>query len=326
MTGWAILMLIGFAGSALYSGLETGAYRLNRVRLAVLDHQGHSGARRLRRMIEHPTALLTTLLLGNNLMNQLGAASLTAMLELRGLSTLQILVFTTLIVTPLLFIFGETLPKDLFAAYADRLMYRLTWPLMISQQVFRWTGIAPLVGLFTGLLLRALGGRGTPRELHPRRRMEDLVKEGVGYGVLSDDQSVIAQRVLDLSARTVADEMVPWKQVITVRREASIDALWQLAAGSERSRFPVVDEQGKVVGVLGIDEVLSYEKSVCPPLEQLMEPAVSIRAGEPWRAALSRMQREHISLAIVVDAHDKPLGIVTVKDLVEPVTGELGNW
>ncbi len=326
MTIWAILMVIGFAGSALYSGLETGTYRLNRVRLAVLDHQGSGRAHRLRRLIEHPTSLLTTLLLGNNLMNQLGAASLTAILELRGHSTLSILVFTTLIVTPLLFVFGETLPKDLFAAYADRLMYRLTWPLVITQQVFRWTGIALLVGLFTGLLMRALGGRGTQRALHPRRRVEDLVKESVGYGVLSDDQSAIAQRVLDLSTRTVADEMVPWKQVMTVRRDASIETLWQLAASSERSRFPVLDEQGKVVGVLGIDEVLSYEKAVCPPLEQLMEPAVSIRAGEPWRAALSRMQREHISLVIVVDSHEKPLGIVTVKDLVEPVTGELGNW
>lgn len=326
MSLWYLAMLIGFAGSALFSGMETGAYSLNRVRLQVLEHQGDTRARRLRRAIEHPTALLTTLLIGNNIMNQLGTAALTTILDGRGMSTARILIFTTLIITPLLFVFGETLPKDLFAAYADRLMYRLTPVLTWSQRVFTWTGLVPLIGLFTGLLMRALGGRGASRALHPRRRVEDLVREGVGYGLLSDDQSAIVERVMDLSTRKVADEMVAWKQVITVRADADGAAIWKLADRTGHSRFPVVDEQRAVVGLLNIDDALRHEPGACPPVRELMQPVQKIAATESWRTALSRMQREHWALAVVTNDQQKPVGIVTVKDLVEPVTGELWSW
>jgi len=323
---WVCLMLIGFVGSALYSGLETGAYTLNRVRLQVLHHRGNRQALRLRRLMDRPTVLLMTLLIGNNLTNQLGTASLTTILEKQGFNTLGILLGSTLIVTPILFVFGETLPKDLFAAHSDRWMYRLSPALDFSRRVFTYTGLVPIVGLFTSGLMRVLGTRDGAAVLHPRRRVEALVREGVGYGLLSDEQSAIVQRVFDLSSRTVRDEMVPWRDVITVRRDVRPEQLWELAWREGRSRFPVVDGQGKVTGVLKIDEALIHDRDHCPPVDQLCEPARFLPVDEPWRAALARMQRDHVGLAIVTHPNGRPVGIVTIKDLIEPITGELVRW
>ncbi len=79
----------------------------------------------LRRMLDNPTTLLTTLLIGNNIANYLGTASLAVILAGYGIGDWRAMLINTVVVTPTLFVFGETLPKDLFSAHADWLMYRL---------------------------------------------------------------------------------------------------------------------------------------------------------------------------------------------------------
>jgi CBS domain containing-hemolysin-like protein len=323
---WTILMLIGFTGSALYSGLETGAYSLNRVRLHILDHQNNPAARSLRRLIDHPTTLLTTLLIGNNISNYLGTASLAVILEGRGFNEWQTILLNTLIVTPILFVFGETLPKDLFAAYSDRLMYRLVTVTELSRKLFTLSGLIWLIGGVTGLLMKALGQHGKMRPLHPRRRVEALVREGVGYGLLSDDQSAIVERVLNLTDRRVRDEMVPWAKVIKVQLTDPPSTLWNLATRTSRSRFPIVDKTGAVVGVVNVMDALLVGPDDCPPIEKLMDQPYTLPASYPSRKALAEMQKHHVALALVADAAGHPVGIVTMKDLIEPITGELWSW
>ena len=76
---WSVMMALGLAGSAIYSGLETGAYSLNRVRLQVLSHKNNKAARLLERLVTRPVLLLSTLLIGNNLTNYMGTAGLTVL-------------------------------------------------------------------------------------------------------------------------------------------------------------------------------------------------------------------------------------------------------
>lgn len=324
---WAVLMLVGFAGSALFSGLETGVYSLNRIRLQILDHQRDLPARRLRRLLENPTTLLTTLLVGNNITNYLGTASLAVMIETGwGFGPWQTIVLNTLLATPILFVIGETLPKDLFAAHSDKLMYRLTGVLTTSRWIFTASGLVPLIGLFTGLLMKTLGNGGRVVPLHPKRQMEAMVKEGVGYGLLSDEQSAIVERVLDLVNRCVRDEMVPWSEVITVGVGDGPAALWGLARATDRSRFPVLDEEDRPVGVIDLTDALVHSPQTCPPIRHLMVPPQILEAGCPLREGLNRMQHRGAALAIVTEPGGEAVGVVTIKDLVEPITGELSNW
>lgn len=323
---WFALMLLGFAGSALFSGLETGAYSLNPVRLQIYHHQHQHAARILRRLLNQPTQLLTTLLIGNNIANYLGTAALAVILEGLRFSEWQSIILNTLIVTPLLFVFGETLPKDLFAAYSDRLMYRLAPILLWTQRLFTWLGLVPLIGAFTHLVMTAMGRNGRVRPFHPRRQVEALVKEGVGHGLLSDDQSAIVQRVLELSERCVSDEMVPWRDVLTVKVSDPPDKLWELADHTSRSRFPVMDEVGRVAGVVNVMDALQHERDRCPPIRELMRPATQLAATLPLRRGLTELQRRRVALAVVTSPDGDPVGVVTIKDLVEAITGELASW
>lgn len=322
---WSIATLVGFAGSALYSGMETGTYRLNRIRLQNRAHRGERSATFLRDMIANPPVLLGTLLIGNNIVNFLGTASLTRLFDGWGMTDTQTIIANILIVTPLLFIFGETLPKDMFGAHADRLMYRLAPVLNVSHFVFRWAGLLFVINSFTRVMFRMLGDRRGTAAFHPRRQVEILVKEGVGYGLLTDDQSAIVERVMSLSKRKVEDEMVHWEDVQTISPDADAQSIWSMAERTSRSRFPVVDGDDKVIGILHVMDALRQGRDHCPEVRDIMREALQIKNTLPLRKALRTMQHKHFALAIVME-DGSPVGVVSIKDLVEPITGELASW
>jgi len=323
--GWSAMVVFGLCGSALYSGLETGIYSLNRVRLHILVHQNQKRALSLNRLVLKPTVMLSTLLIGNNITNYMGTAGLTVLLEGGGLTELQVILANLLIVTPMLFVFGETLPKDLFARYSDRLVYRFSGVLTVSRWGFTLCGLLPIVALFSEVLAKLLRSRQHIQIFHPKRQVGVLVKEGVGLGLLSDDQSAMVERVLDLHERQVQQEMTRWEEVETVNVGDSSELLWSLADRASVSRYPVLGEKGDVVGIVSVNDALLYGREQCPPISELMKPADVLDSQKPLLEALNQLQRSHVAMAIVTRA-DQPIGIVTVKDLVEPITGELTSW
>lgn len=322
---WTLLMLAGFVFSAIFSGVETGIYRLNRVRLQILDHQHHRAAVALRKLLADPTVALTTLLIGNNIANYLGTAGLAVVLDHMAFSDWQTVLLNVLIVTPILFVFGETLPKDLFAAHTDRLTYRF-WPLMLAcRWLFTVTGLIPLIAGLTGIAMRSIGERDRIVPLHPRRQVQDLVKEGVGHGLLTREQSAIVERVLELSRRTVEQVMTPWPETRWLPADASAEALVQLAGETPRRRFPVLDDKDELQGVVAIDDVLYDVPQPGTTVGQLSHRPLTLFRQTPLRVALDLLQRSHARLAIVLDGK-RPVGVVTVKDLIQPITGELAGW
>jgi len=235
-----------------------------------------------------------------------------------------VIVVNILVITPLLLIFGEVLPKDLFSAHSDHLTYPFARFLSYSQKLFWVFGLLPMTKAFNKLIARLLGIKLAP-PFHARRQVELLVKESVGYGLLSDEQSAIFGRVLELDSRTVADEMVRWDQVATVSESDPPQVMWQLADRTSHTRFPVVNDAGAVQGVINVRDVLIHPQETCPALGELMMPSVTLDASTPLRSALTTLQTKHTALAVITD-RNKPIGVVTIKDLVEPIIGELDSW
>lgn len=329
---WLSLGLAGYACSGLFSGLETGIYSLSRVRLHVYAREGWRSAKRLDQMIHNPNQLLATLLIGNNIANNLASSATGILLEQTGLGQWQVIGVSVLVVTPLLFIFAETLPKDLFAAHADRWVYPFAALLHWLRVLFFWIGALPLIGAMSGLTTWILGGSSQTVMYHPRHMVGMLVREGVGKGLLSDEQSAIVERVLRLAGRTVGDEMQPWDKVTVVRVTDTPAHLWELADQTSLSRFPVVaadaagDGPPRVLGVLSLYDALWHDRDNCPSIESLMTPVTTLPAAMPLRDGLAEMQRGASALSLVTDDAGQPIGIVTIKDLVEPITGELASW
>lgn len=320
---YGIMILVGVVFSAVYSGMEIGLYTLNRVRVTVQAGRGDRQALRLRQCLQRSNHTLSTLLIGNNIANYAGSFGLAVILDGMGYKPVQAIILNAGILIPLLFIFGETLPKDLFRTHTDRWSYATSGFLIASDRLFTYTGISPLVEGFGRLFGRLLGTH-SESGISARQHISQLIKEGVGSGILSEGQTRLADRALALHTRTVSMEMVPWSRVAFLSADADTMIPGEYIKRHNFTRMPVIAQGGKVLGVLSIlDTLLQPDRSP----RQLTEPVTEFAPDVKVREALRIMRQKRHTMAIVTDpVTEKPIGLVTLKDLVEPLTGELAAW
>lgn len=302
----------------LYCGLETGIYVLNKIRLDLRAESGDRRARFLRRMLAMPNRLLAVLLIGTNLSSYAVTFAVTAMF-VQGGHGQAAQWYALAVATPLLFILGDSVPKDVFQRLAGTLTYRLSWLLAASDVLFNVTGLSPLVRGVSWLVMLPLRRRGSVAD----ERLSAIFAEGRASGVLTHTQSVMVDRIMHIADTTLADVMVTMDDVVSIRRDTGRQELLKLVQENNHSRLPVLDEGGAVVGVLDIYDVLTDEQ-VARPAERMAEP-LTLSSETTVTEALYRMQRGHRMMAIVQSA-DRPVGLVTIKDLVEEIVGELEEW
>ncbi len=314
---WSILFFAAVAGtclSALFSGMEIGLYTLNRVRLELRSGDGDHSAHILSRLLSRPATMLTVILVGTNAANQLGAWSISVMLHGAGYGPIASIVIDTIILVPILLILAEVLPKELFRAHGDRWCYPLARPLRVVELVLRWTGIGPIIELF-GRGVAAIVGGSVEREVTARQRMGDLFKEGLDAGVLSKEQANLLDRALSLRDRTVRDEMVAWRSVQTIAKNATSEQR-QEAIVSRWSRLPAIGEQQCVTGIISVLNLDCYPDR---PISDLAHDAMFIRHSTSADHALRTLRSHQAAIAIVQDDNGEAIGIVTIKDLIRPL-------
>jgi CBS domain containing-hemolysin-like protein len=309
--------------SALCSGIETGCYSVNRVRLDLragrstpIDH----AARIIRTELELPERLLATLLIGNNVVHFLSAESMHAFLHPFGLPEVAQAVLNTLVIAPVLFVLGEAVPKELFRIRAEQLTYQCSRFLLALRLSLTVTGVLSLVRLVVGAAER-LAGLPPAAASDARQQISTLLKEGATHGVLSDSQVTLLDRALAFAGVTVGDEMTPWAQVKALPADADHARAIRLLAQVAFTRLPVVDRYGKVVGVVRqVDLHLQPTGTVA----KVMTPVVRLRKSTPVPEALRMLAGARSRMAVIEDDAGLPLGIASTRDLVEPLTGQLG--
>lgn len=321
-----LLFLIGAAGSMFFSGSETGLYVLNRVRLKLRVERRERQALILQNELDNSSRLLVNLLIGNNMMNQLASFAATSLFAALHIGAWLEILITAAVLTPILFVFCETLPKELFRSHSDRWTYRLADVIRGFRLLYTVTLLSPIVSALSAGLIRLSGQqRGVLAEQQQeaeRREVAALLKEGAGAGLLTDRQVTLLDRALSLRDLRVAAEMVPWSQVVVAAADADTDAVARQTARRGFTRLPAVDRGGRVIGVINSVDVLLNPGT---PVRKFLEPAAHVRPETTVRETMQRLKQERAAMAIV-ERHGRPVGIVTVKDLVEPLIGELAAW
>lgn len=317
-----LLTTVGVVASALCSGIETGLYVVNRVRLAVRAGRGDISAIRLEKEVDRPERMLSTLLILNNAANYAGNFGVAMFLSVWSLSTGAIIVLNTLLVVPMLFVLAETMPKDLFRLHADHWLPRFSRTMGICRLVLTVVGVVPLLSLVSVVVARIFGG-GRGDAITPRARMTRLIRESAETGSLSAAQLDLADRALSMRSLNVASEMIPWRQVVSIKTRRLQDDARLIARSTMRSRIPVVGDQGRVIGVVGVQDLLLGRRSGNDAIDR---GVARLRPETSIFSALETLRRERCPLGIVEDSQGRPLGLVTLKDLVEPLLGELRAW
>ena len=319
---WAAAVAACVGLRALYAGLETGVYVLNKVRLDLRAGGGSRPARHIRAMLEKPNNLLAVLLIGTNLAGYLATFAITMMFLQAGAGG-RTQWYTVAAATPVLFIFGESVPKNVFQRLGETLVYRCVGALRISSMVFNACGLSPLVRGVAWLLMRLTPG-GRRRPPGSRQSLSAIMTEGAASGVLTHSQTIMVDRVMHIGEVSLGDAMIPISRVAAVGRDVTREHLLSVLEKHSYSRLLVLDDRGRAVGVLNIYDVLTDE-SVSRPADA-MRPAPALPPDMSVTDALFRMQQANCEMGVVEDAKGFAAGIVTIKDLVEEIVGELEAW
>ncbi len=316
-----LVLAVGLFLSAMFSGSETGLYSVTRSRMEVDVRRGARGARLVQALTKRRAGVLITILIGNNVALELMTLSAEYTFEHHQVVAWKRDVFMVLVLTPVVFLFGELLPKDLFRRRPHYLM-RLSAPLLTVFRVI-FSPLELILRTLTWILEKLMGF--APEQIVERSgRLEllSVLAEGRAAGALEPHAEELARNALRLRTMRVTLAMIPWKDVISLQREDS-DQVQRLAVeGSTYTRLPV-HGGGRVEGYVHQLGVLQAgaDKPVLTHLRPLLflEPELSVDR------ALTQLRVTGRRLA-VVGTEAEPLGLVTLKDLVEEISGDLGGW
>lgn len=318
---WVAVLLVSELTDAMFSGLETGIYVMNKNRLDLHAEAGNARAKFIQQLLRRPNSLLAVLLIGTNVSRYLATFAISAMFVLAGYGD-RAGWYTIAIATPLLFVTGDSGPKIIFQRLGTEIVYRLSWLLKVSRVVFLATGILPLVLALSAVLMRLTGVAGKKSALG-HEGVAAVVAEGRGSGVLTHFQSVMADRVMHIEDVTVGDVMVPMRRVVSAPLNADRDQLVEIIRVYNYSRLPLRQPSGQVEGILNVYDLLVATEPTSAA--QIMTAPLVLPAETTVTRALYQMRRSRQAMA-VISRNTKHVGIITIKDLVEEIVGELEAW
>ncbi len=310
----------------LLAGMETGIYTLNRVRLAARAAQNSSSAKRIRAELLHPNRLLATLLVGMNLAHAALSAATTSVVEMVSTDPVRIAMLNTIVVLPLVFLFGDALPKELFRVFTNSWTYGCSGILLSLRIMLTWTGLVPVVRFLGDTVSYFLGFRAD-QEAPNRQRILQSLRDGIEGDLIKPIHLEMADRVFGLAERSVADCAIPWSKVITLSADAAQATRTATFSQHAFSRLPVTTIINGKLSVLGVVSALD---AILQPTIQLTELAQEPLVIEPKTLVMEaarRMRAARRTMAIVAEgASAAPIGIITLKDVVEPIFGPTPEW
>jgi len=328
-----LLLIFGVVFSGLFSGSETGIYQLSRLRLRFGIEKKRFSFVILGKVMHDSGALLISILIGTNLTCYLTTSVVTLLLLVKIENEHTVELFATLLTTPVLFIFAELIPKNLFFYRADFLMPYVAPVLFVFKKICTWCGIVPLLKIITHFFTRLTGSSATFRTTMttiPQSHIRAILRDTQEEGVLSPVQTDIINRLSGISNLSIKSVMTDIGKTETVDMNSDNQCLLNKLGKSAFTRLPVYETaQTNIVGFINIYDCLTSAEKFTS-LRDFTRPVRKLSADTTVSDAINIMQRENQKILLVVRAahsgREKPVGIVTMKDLVEELLGELREW
>lgn len=310
--------------SAFFSGSETALFAANRLNLHHLRERGSTGARIALRLLEQPARLLSTLLVGNNIVNTAFAVVATAALvRLWGPERGSLYAFA--VVTLLLLLFAEITPKSFAAHHANRVALLAAPAVQVLAVV-----LAPIIrvlSLVTNLFARPLGGRVRPdAPMVTEEEIQILVRMGEEQGVLEQEEREMIHSIFEFGDTVVREIMVPRVDMVAVEADEPVDALLDIVRTHGHSRIPVYDDTvDQIVGLVHVKDLLvdRREGRLEGKVRDYARPAHFVPDTKRLDELFKEMRRKQVHMAIAVDEYGGTAGLVTIEDLLEEIVGPI---
>lgn len=317
----------------LFSGAETGLYQLSRLRLRLGVEKKHLPFVILGRCLHDSSGLLLSMLIGTNLANYFITSIVTGMFLVEVGNEHKAEFFATLVTVPILFVFSELIPKNIFLYRADFVMPYLSPLLYAFHKLLSWCGVVPLLRLISSLFTQLAGPTASSTTVitsTQRHKVQAILQDTHEEGVLSPVQSDIINRLVGISHVHISSVMIPIHNVEMVDVNSDDSALLNKLNKCAFTRLPVIENRGEnIIGFVEIYEALSSSEKFAD-LRGFIEPIRKLDGDMAVIDAMNIMQKENHKIVLVIRAghfgRERPVGILTMKDLVEELLGELAEW
>lgn len=309
--------------SAYFSGSETGMMTLNRYRLRHRAKQGNRAARRVEKLLRKPDRLISLVLIGNNLVNILASALGTIVgMRLYGNAGVAI---ATGVLTFVVLVFAEVLPKTIAALYPEKVAYPSSFllaPLLILMMPLVW-----LLNMVTRVLMRMVGIKAdvTISSALSKDELRTIVNESRSQ--ISRRNQDMLLSVLDLEKVSVDDIMVPRNEIVGIDINDDWKAIVRQLTHSPHGRIVLYrDSLDDAISMLRVREAYRLMTEKNEFTKEVMLRAADeiyyVPEGTPLSTQLVKFQRNKKKVGLVVDEYGDIQGLVTVEDILEEIVGD----
>ena len=308
---YIVLLVFALAFSALFSASEAILLSVQRVRLQYMVRSRVPGARVVARLVENPQRFLPTILFANNLTNTAAAALGTAVaVQLIGSEGLAVAVATA-VVTVLLLVFGETIPKAIGVRHAETASLLVAPPVTLLGRVL--LPIVTVLNMIVDLALKPFGGTNARIKM-TEGEMRAMISQGRESGAVASREGRIMERVLRFAEHQVREVMVPRTELVMVEKGTELGEFLALLGRRPRSHYAVyAGVYENIVGVLGATDVLRglalHHIGLGGDVTVLARPAVFVPDTKLASELLEEMQEADDSAAVAVDEFGVIVGL-----------------
>jgi putative hemolysin len=319
-----VLFLVALSG--FFSSAEAAFLSLERMRVTHLVSIGAPGAQRVAEMLSQPSRLLSTILLGNNVVNVAFTALITVIaVDLLGQG--RGVAVATIAGTATLLLLGEIIPKTLAVTHAQPIAFFYSKPLR-SLEVLSWPLVWALQ-VVTSFFATRLGFAAQATVSITEAELRTMLNVGEKEGTFAPEEVEMLEKAFRFRRRQARELMTPRPEIISIPSRATLGDFLTVYASCGHTRIPIQGENDDIIGLVsGKDVLLALSaQSVDPgmPILSLMRDVSFVPASKPVTALFEEMRRTGNQMDIVLDEHGAVIGLVTLKRIAEEVVGAVGE-
>ncbi len=316
-----LIIIICILGEGFFAGTETALVSVDKTHIKALKEKGDKKASLVDKALNHPERFFSTTLLGTNLCT-VTSNTIVAFFVIKYLGQGYEYI-TVLIMTPLILLFAETIPKTIYRYHADILVFYIVYPIKIISYVF--SPFIEVLSRITVLLLRLIGLKSSNLKTYTTREdIENyLAMWNITSGMRTAEKKMI-ERVFDFTQTTAEDVMVRLINIEAIEVNDSFEKAINAVRKTGYSRIPVYGgEVYNIVGIVHAFDLLRTEDGHQNSITELMRAPRYVPNSMPVDELLKQMRTQGISIVVVVNEYGGTTGIVTIEDILEEIVGEI---
>ena len=318
-----IVIIVGIILSAFFSSSETALTSVNIFKIRQMEKNGVEKAPLVRKLVDNIGSVLTTILIGNNIVNIVTTTIATIFFtEVMGPKGA---VISPIVLTIVVLIFGEVTPKNIAAANSEKLALNVARPIKLLDFIFKPVNF--ILGKITGAITKIFVGEEEESSLVTEEDLKTIVDVSEEQGVINNEESEMINNVFEFGNSYVSDIMTARTNMEAISIESDQEELNEMLKETNHSRIPVYGKNiDNILGILHMKDIVSaIADGKELNLEEIIRPAYYVYDNMHIFDLFTNMRSENVSLAIVIDEYGGTSGLVTIEDIVEELVGEIDD-